>query len=98
MATKPMHNSFHPPVALCRWLAAVVLVIAAATSLGCSGPMARGLAGSRNDKRLASAVADKSIPSAAEVGLSAASQPAKAAKQADETLVADDPLPTEDQP
>lgn len=65
-----MHFS-HELLTLCRRLAAIAIVGACLTSLGCAGSSA--WADDEADKAVQTVAADDSFPSAAEVGLATAS-------------------------
>jgi len=52
-----------------RSAAAIVAGMACLAAAGCAGPIGRGWANFMSDKDVASAAADDSFPSAAEVGL-----------------------------
>ena len=49
--------------------AAILAIVACLAASGCAGPMGRGWANFKSDKDVATAAADDSFPSAAEVGL-----------------------------
>lgn len=66
-----MHFSSPAFALLGRRLTALVVAFATTAGLGCAGPLGNGWADFDSDKRLAAAVADDSIPPAAEVGLAA---------------------------
>ena len=62
-----MRTSVAHPFA--RGTAAILATLACLAASGCAGPLARGWANFKSDKDVATAAADDSFPSAAEVGL-----------------------------
>lgn len=52
-----------------RSAAAILAMMACLAASGCAGPLGRGWANFKSDKDVATAAADDSFPSAAEVGL-----------------------------
>jgi hypothetical protein len=54
---------------LARSAATILAIVTCLAASGCAGPIGRGWANFRSDKDVASAAADDSFPSAAEVGL-----------------------------
>ena len=52
-----------------RGAATILAITACLATVGCAGPLAQGWANFKSDKDVASAAADDSLPSAAEVGL-----------------------------
>lgn len=56
-------------IQIARSATAILAIVACLAITGCAGPLGRGWANFKSDKDVASAAADDSFPSAAEVGL-----------------------------